>query len=53
MKSINTIENVLQKSLVERSIWGLREAYLERGGKEEWVREPLGWNMDGICEVFL
>lgn len=48
MKSINTIENVPQKSLVERYIWGLREAYLERGGKEEWdIFEKV---VEGACE---
>lgn len=48
MKSIQNIENIPQKSLVERYIGGLRAAYLERGGKEEWdIFEKV---VEGACE---
>ena len=48
MKSIQKIENIPQKSLVERYIGGLRAAYLERGGKEEWdIFEKV---VEGACE---
>ncbi len=48
MKNIQNIENIPQKSLVERYIGGLRAAYLERGGIEEWdIFEKV---VEGACE---
>ena len=37
MKRIKDMENNPQKSLVERYIIGLKAAYNERGGQEEWA----------------
>lgn len=37
MKSIKDIENIPQKSLVERYILGIKEAYCKRGGTDKWT----------------